>query len=171
MPQRLRCLIIGESPGAPGSACFYDPILPSSDPVKVRRLLLRALTNDHILTAPSLEEFKAAGLVFDHAIREQIDMGLVEVDRDKAAKFESVLAASATHLLPLIEKAESVWAMGFIARNAMTGLFASIPKKRLTLTPPYKLNDKIFVSRYLTRFTNQDAANEIVRQASKFIPK
>lgn len=76
--------MIGESPGAPGSPCFYDPIPPEGDPVLVRRLLLRALTQANLLSSPTLESFKDAGFVFDHAIREQLDMTHVEIERDKA---------------------------------------------------------------------------------------
>jgi len=170
MPRRLRCLVIGESPGAPGSLCFYDPIPSGTDPVRVRRLLLQALTEDRVVFSPSLESFKEAGFVFDHVIREQLDMEEVEIERDRAANFESELAASATHLLPLIERAESVWAMGMMARNAMACLNPSIPKKRQPLTPPYRLNDKIFTSRYFTRFTSQETATRLVNQITAFIP-
>jgi hypothetical protein len=52
----------------------------------------------------------------------------------------------------------------------MVCLFPSIPTKRRRLSPPYKLNEKIFVSRYLTRFTNQQITDEIVRQITEFIP-
>ena len=170
-PRRLRCLVVGESPGAPGSSCFYDPIPFSGDPVKVRSLLLQGLRHENIIDVSSLEAFKEAGFLFDHAIREQLDMAQVQVERDRAKKFTSKFAESATHLPPLIEKAESVWAMGDIARNAMLCFFPSIPREHRPLTPPYRLSEKIFTSRYFTRFTNQELVNEIVGRVSRFIPR
>src|SRR5262245_51252006 len=72
-PDTWRCLIIGESPAAPGAAYFYDPI-QEPDPVLVRRLLLRALTRAKFIAAPTLEALKEAGFAFDHAIRCQLPM-------------------------------------------------------------------------------------------------
>jgi hypothetical protein len=165
-------LIIGESPGAPGSAYFYDPIPPTGDdPVIVRRLLLQALTEVKILPSPSLETFKDSGFLFDHPIRAQLAMAEVRSERRNAERFESNLAASATHLPPLIDRAQSVWAMGWIARNAVVRLVPSITAKRRSLTPPYRLNEKIFVSRYFTRYTTQEKANQLVKQIIEFIPR
>jgi len=107
-PAKLRCLIIGESPGAPNSPYFYDPIPAGRDPVLVRRLLLKALEEARILPTPTLEAFKDRGFLFDHAIRAQLPMTDVKRERKAAEKFQSKLAMSATHLNPLINRAENV---------------------------------------------------------------
>jgi hypothetical protein len=170
-PRRLRCLIVGESPGAPASPYFYDPIPPTGhDPVIVRRLLLRALTQAKILPSPNLDAFKDNGFLFDHAIRAQLPMAEVKKERKNAERFDSKLAKSATHLMPLVGMAECVWAMGWIARDAVVHVVPSVSMKRRSLTPPYRLNEKVFVSRYFTRYTAQEKANEVVKRIVEWIP-
>jgi hypothetical protein len=156
---------------APASPYFYDPI-PSTghDPVIVRRLLLRALTEAKILPSQNLDAFKDNGFLFDHAIRAQLPMAEVNSKRKDAEKFESKLARSATHLLPLGRVAESVWAMGWIARDAVVHVLPSVSMRRRSLTPPYRLNETIFVSRYFTRYTTQEKANQVVKQIMEWIP-
>jgi hypothetical protein len=69
-PHNKRCIVIGESPGAPGSLHFYDPIpAKGRDPVAVRRRLLGEMVNAGILAEPTLEDFKGNGFFFDHAVR------------------------------------------------------------------------------------------------------
>ena len=39
-PEARQCLIVGESPGAPGGDYFYDPVPSGRDPITVRCHLL-----------------------------------------------------------------------------------------------------------------------------------
>jgi hypothetical protein len=104
-----RCIVIGESPGAPGSLHFYDPIpAKGRDPVAVRRRLLREMVNAGILAQPTLEDFKANGLFFDHAVRCQIPMDIIKRDRPSAARYSSNLVQSEQHLGSLISQYERV---------------------------------------------------------------
>jgi hypothetical protein len=61
-PERLRCLIVGESPEAKESLHFYDPV-PSQgeDPIVVRRLLLRGLVENDLIETDTLDAFRAGG--------------------------------------------------------------------------------------------------------------
>jgi len=72
--------------------------------------------------------------------------------------------------MPLIEEAQSVWVMGWIARNAVTSLYPVIPQEDHKLTPPYRIVQmpKIFVSRYLSRISKTDVL-QIARQAIRFM--
>ncbi len=170
-PKELRCLVVGESPGGPGSPYFYDQIpVDEDDPVTIRQNFLGALARLKIIASPTLESFRDGGFVFDHAIRAQLPMERIQLERALAAKYESKLASEALHLRPFIEEAQSVWVMGLIARNAVASLYPSIPRQRRKLTPPYQIEQmpKILVSRYLTRMAESEA-HEVVRCAVRFI--
>lgn len=156
-PKRLRCLIIGESPGNPTSLYFYDPIpQEKKDPVGVRSQLLRGLCEIGLLTAPILENFKEEGFLFDHGIRCPLSLkSIIEKERQLAQRFKSSLAHRANYLKEEIALAEKVWVMGHVARDAVLhqlknqGQETHEPLKS-RFTPPFQ-TEKFFFSRYLTR--------------------
>ena len=67
-PDNLRCLVVGENPGDESSVDFYQRI-DGRDPVRVRTNLLHGLTTAALISSPTLDAFRAAGFLFDHAIR------------------------------------------------------------------------------------------------------
>lgn len=157
-PATLRCLVIGESPGSPGAAYFYDP-LPHGrrDPVEVRRKLLAGLAELRITEAPTLEAFKTAGFLFDHAIRCQLPSEDILLERRLAGSFRSPRAHHADHLRTLVDTAPKVWVMGAIARDAVANLYAIPPRAfQRTLHPPSVPENygRFFVSQYLNRYAD-----------------
>ncbi|HYD47507.1 MAG TPA: hypothetical protein VEB21_04135 [Terriglobales bacterium] len=170
-PDLIRCLIVGESPGNPGAPYFYDPIpTDRRDPVGVRRVLLAALHAAGWIAAPSLEAFKAAGFLFDHAVRCQRPMAEIDGLRARARRFRGAVTPLAEHLRPLLEEAEQVWAMGALARQAIADLDPTMPRLRRPLTPPYVSEGTypIVISRYFTRIGAAIAA-DLVRQVRDLI--
>src|SRR5215831_13034646 len=156
-PPDLKCLVNGENPGSPASAYFYDPIPQNRrDPVRVRSALLNMLSQIGIIGSPDLAAFKAAGLVFDHAIRCPL-ASKTEIIRQRhlATSFGSPLAHQATYLRPLIEQANKIWVMGHIARDAVIFLMKKedhdIRYKFAEKLSPPSIYSKFFFSRYLTR--------------------
>lgn len=70
LPAMLRCLIVGENPGGLSAEYFYErPASYESDKVDVRKGLLRGLREQHLIGEPTLEGFRDAGFLFDHATR------------------------------------------------------------------------------------------------------
>src|SRR5688572_27617810 len=70
LPQEVRCFIIGENPGNTNSEYFYSaPGSYDRDRVRVRRGLLQGLHNGTLVSEATLEGFRNAGFLFDHAIR------------------------------------------------------------------------------------------------------
>src|SRR2546428_10378446 len=66
LPASIRCLIVGENPGAARSEYFYNP--PTSyarDRVVVRKGLLHGLHAVGLLNAATLEGFRDAGFLLD----------------------------------------------------------------------------------------------------------
>jgi hypothetical protein len=171
-PRHLKCLIIGESPGNPGSDYFYTP-LPSVglDQIGVRANLLSGLHAAGLIASVSLEDFREGGFVFDHAIRCTLDIKeRITKERQRATRYSSPLAHRAAHLRPLIEEAEKVWVMGHIARDAVVFLCqADYPSMReslnRTLTPPTQYA-KFFFTRYLNRCPDKQS---IFRRFSEFL--
>ncbi len=158
-PRDLKCLIVGESPGSPGSDYFYDPV-PSGgrDPVEVRRYLLLGLTRIGLISTPSLEAFRDSGFLFDHAIRCQLPSEVIAEERRRARLFRSARAHEAHHLVPLIDAVPKVWLMGAMARDAAAYLYEMAPAEfQRTLDPPgvVQARPKFFVSRYLNRYAEQ----------------
>jgi len=158
LPRKLRCLIIGESPGGIGAKYFYDPIPRGiKDPIEVRRNLLTGLAASGLISSPTLEAFKKKGFLFDHAIRCQLPIAEIERERRLALRYASPRAENATHLQPLIQQAAKVWAMGHIARNAVAFLYPEIPwgPAQISKAPyPTRIPEtNVFVSRYLNRIT------------------
>ena len=114
-PHVPRCLIIGESPGKPGSLHFYDPIpIGRTDPVSIRRRLLSELVVEGLLQGQGAtrEEFRERGYFFDHAVRCQIPMKTVKRDRQLAQRYQSHLVTTQSHLARLIERFDLIWVMG-----------------------------------------------------------
>jgi hypothetical protein len=162
-PPVLHCLIVGENPGDVGSRYFYsDPFDP--DRVIVRKNLLAGLHSAGILATPTLDAFRSAGFIFDHAIRCRLPSEVINRERQLAMRYASPRAAAAEHLRPLIDRAETVWAMGYIARNAVANLFPEIARIRNRIGgSPYPCHlpeaPKIFVSRYFTRISEEVASS------------
>lgn len=155
-PSQLRCLIIGENPGGLESAYFYDP--PESyerDPVKVRRGLILNLFELRLLHAPTLEGFREAGFLFDHAIRCPLPKEIVKKERDAAKRHKAKRVQNPEHLREHLACAPIVWVMGHLACNAVANITDEFPKKRRGISSrPYpggdKPNSRFFVSEYLT---------------------
>jgi hypothetical protein len=142
--------VVGENPGPSTTPYFYDV----ERAVAVRTILLRELHAAGILTAPTLDAFRAAGFLFDHGIRCPLDD--VTTDRRLARTYASRRANAAAHLTPLIRKASSVWVMGHVARNAVAAAWPGFPRERgdIARAPypgPLPAAPTFFVSRYLTR--------------------
>ena len=143
-PPELRCLIVGENPGGPKSAYFYDP--PGSyedDPVDVRYALLQNLSGQKLLSPAILEGFREAGFLFDHAIRCPIPRN----------EFRAEMVKNPEHLRETLAHAPIVWVMGHWACKAVANLTNTFPKKKYPLTEsPYSWEiDKFFISAYLTK--------------------
>jgi hypothetical protein len=166
-PKVPRCLIIGESPGNPESLHFYGPIPDGrADPVSVRRRLLKQLVVEGLLQAATLEDFKEAGYFFDHAVRCQLHMEIVESDRKLAQRYQSKLVVTQDHLMKLIERFDVVWVMGYMARNAVATL-GFIPPDRRGLIPAYTIGRKFFISPYVRPYQNY-GPHEIVTAFAAF---
>ncbi len=160
-PDTLRCLIVGENPGDERSIYFYQPA-DGRDPVRIRSNLLHALTVATLISAPTLEAFRAAGFLFDHAIRCRMPFEQIQIYRRSADRPKPALPGNAEHLRPLVAEARSVWVMGRIARKAVGSVAEDFPIGREQISkPPYpcRLNStKYFVSRYLSRISRDRAA-------------
>lgn len=161
-PSQLRCLIIGENPGSPESVYFYDP--PESyerDPVKVRRGLISNLFELRLLHAPTLEGFREAGFLFDHAIRCPLPKETIDKERGTARRsLNAARVQEPEHLRQAVDRAHIVWVMGHLACNAVANLTDEFPRITRQIThSPYpgedKPNSRFFVSAYLTRWNVQ----------------
>jgi hypothetical protein len=131
--------------------------------VTVRRHLLAGLAAAGLIHSATLEAFRAAGFLFDHAIRCPLPTAMIERERARARKYQSALAASgAAHLYELIEEWPAVWVMGHLARNSVAVAHPSWPRAPRLLTPPYVEPPKFFVSPYFRRFDAPTQINMIV---------
>ena len=161
MHRPVRCLVVGENPGDTGARYFYsEPLVP--DRVVVRKNLLVGLYEAGVLTAPTLCAFRAAGFVFDHAIRCRLPARVVDRERRMALRYASVRAEAAAHLRPLLLESSIVWAMGYIALNAVAVFFPEIPRRRDRISESaggfvLPCGPLVFVSRYLTRISEEAA--------------
>jgi hypothetical protein len=159
-PNTLRCLIIGENPGDETSTYFYQ-LADGRDPVRVRSNLLHGLTEAALISAPTLDAFRSAGFLFDHAIRCHMPFGRVEAYRRSADRPMPGLPGNAEHLRPFVAEARIVWVMGRIARKAVGCVAEDFQVERdLISKPPYPCRlkgTKYFVSRYLTRMSRDRA--------------
>lgn len=156
LPPALRCFIVGENPGDTMSEYFYQrPASYESDEVAVRRALLRGLCEQGLITVATLEGFRDAGFLFDHAIRCQLPSKVVKSEREKAKRYASQRVETPDHLLPWLSRAPLVWVMGHLASNAVANATAEFPRRRRKISmPPYPgeiaPNSRFFVSEYLT---------------------
>lgn len=170
-PEQLRCLIIGESPGPPGAAYFYNPIPEARrDPVAVRRHLLAGFTSAGLIDAPTLEAFQDAGFLFDHAIRCNLSTNIIKEERRLAKHYRSRRAEAAGHLRLLLDQFPAVWAMGLIARNAVVHLYSLAPIE-CHLNPPYVIEGtpNFFVSAYFRRFDAPESIQATIERFQHFL--
>lgn len=170
-PEKLHCLLVGESPGPPGADYFYDPVPEDAqDPIVVRRLLLPGLVASGLLDSPTLEAFRAAGFAFDHAIRCQLPTATVTQEHKLACRYTSPSAHAASHLAEVVRAAPKVWILGHIARDAVTHV-CGLGDRRHRITPPYILAEdpRIFVSQYFRRFDTPSRVREIVAEFNAFL--
>jgi hypothetical protein len=160
-PDTLRCLIVGENPGDERSMYFYQPA-DDRDPVRVRSNLLNGLKEANLISTPTLHAFRAAGFLFDHAIRCRMSSEQVEAYRRSADRAMPRLPGNAEHLEPLLDEAQAVWVMGRIARKAVASIARDFPVERNHISKaPYPCRlkrTKYFVSRYLSRMSRSHAA-------------
>jgi hypothetical protein len=176
-PERLKCLIVGESPGSPGSSYFYDSLPEDADldrdPVEVRRYLLAGLSDAGLIAGRTLSAFRDAGLAFDHGIRCQLPSRIIEAEWRRALRFRSNRAHRAVHLKQGVRQAPRVWIMGHIARDAVRWVneLANVIEER-PLDPPYVIETdrtpKLFVSRYLNHYAARQV-HTIVAAFQKFV--
>jgi len=164
LPDTLRCLIVGESPGQVAAKYFYN----EKQKVAVRTILLRELHRHGLLSEPSLPAFRTAGFLFDHAIRCLLPADTIQQEANLANHYESPRAAGATHLEPFLRQESSVWVMGRIARNAVAVLRREFPRHMLEISkPPYprRLQEapRFFVSRYLLHASRGEVAQIFAR--------
>ena len=100
-------------------------------------------------------------------------MSTVSIERDLAMTYESPRADKATHLRPMIDTAPKVWALGYLARNAVVALYPEVPRdpRRITDEPyPGLLAGvpKVFVSRYLSHIEFDEVRRIVERFAAFF---
>jgi len=78
IPQKVKCLIMGENPGDTSSSYFYEISNDyMNDKIRVRRSLLSGLLSQKLIIEQNLEAFKRAGFLFDHAIRCHLPSSIV----------------------------------------------------------------------------------------------
>ncbi len=149
-------LIVGENPGDTSSAYFYrEPDSYENDPVAVRRLLLRGLHHHGFIKESTLEGFRNAGFLFDHAVRCQLPAQTIAKERQKALSYQSIRVKDPAHLRPLLSKARLVWVMGHLASNAVANATEEFAKDRRKISTapfpgPMEKHSRFFISEYLT---------------------
>ena len=159
LPDILRCLIIGESPGADASKYFYN----QRRKVAVRTIMLRELHRHRLLSEPTIPVFRQAGFLFDHAIRCLLPGDVIRQEANSANRYESSRAGAAIHLEPFLRQESKVWVMGRIARNAVAVLCREFPKdtSEISQSPyPRRIPEapRFFVSRYLLHASRAEVA-------------
>lgn len=164
LPPTLRCFVVGENPGDTTSEYFYErPASYAADEVVVRRALLGGLHQQELIAEATLEGFREAGFLFDHAIRCQLSSKVVRSEREKATRYASRRVGNADHLRPYLGQARVVWVMGHLASNAAASASAEFPKQRRKISmPPYAgeiaRDSRFFVSEYLSWRTEAEAS-------------
>jgi hypothetical protein len=162
MPEPLRCLIIAENPGDVTSEYFYQPpVDPERDPVRVRNGLLHGLHDAGLLIQPTLEAFRDAGFLLDHAIRCPLPSPVVNQERSKASRYTCKRVSNPLHLVPALKRAPLVWVMGHLASNAVANATPEFPKEHrlISRTPfpgPASPGSRFFISEYFTRHTARE---------------
>ena len=168
LPLTIRCLIVGENPGAVDSEYFYSvPKSYATDRVIVRRCLLRGLYCEKLISDATLEAFRDAGFLFDHGIRCPLSHNEVKTEHRAAKLYRSLRVGRAPHLVPLLSQSSTVWVMGHIASNAVANATETSPadifpkEQRLISKAPYPCElapgSRFFLSAYLTRWNQRDA--------------
>jgi len=161
MPTRLRCLIVAENPGDVGSQYFYEPPPdPTRDRVRVRHALLHGLRDVRLSAESTLDAFRDAGFLLDHAIRCPLPSALVNRERERARRYTCKRVSNPVHLVPFLERAPIVWVMGHLASNAVANATPEFQKEaRLISKTPYpgpaSAGSRFFVSEYFTRHTER----------------
>lgn len=159
LPNPLRCLVIGESPGEDATRYFYNPYRK----VPVRTIMLRELHRHTLISDPTLPSFCKAGFLFDHAIRCLLSRDIILREANLANRYESSRAAEARHLAPFLGQGSSVWVMGRIARNAVAAISGDFPHDTSEISKypnPRRLPEaqRFFVSRYLLHASEKEIA-------------
>ncbi|MGH7227967.1 MAG: hypothetical protein ACREIH_02030, partial [Nitrospiraceae bacterium] len=139
LPRVLQFFIVGENPGDKSSQYFYEPPQTyASDPVVIRRALLRGLYRHGLIPGATLEAFRDSGFLFDHAIRCQLDSGTVSIERQKAMRYRCRRVEAPTHLETWLATAKLVWVMGHLASNAVGNATSDLPRQRRRISlPPF----------------------------------
>lgn len=164
LPRILRCFIVGENPGDKASQYFYEPPESyASDPVVVRRALLRGLHQHRLIREATLEAFRDAGFLFDHAIRCQLDSDTVSTERQKAMRYRCRYVEAPVHLGTWLATAKVVWVMGHLASNAVGNATTDFPRQRRRISrPPFPGSiapgSRFFLSEYLSWRTESKAS-------------
>ena len=135
----------------------------------VRRHLLPGLAATGLIKSPTLEAFRTAGFVFDHAIRCQLPTTTIQAEHKLARRYSSPRAHAATHLVDSVGAARQVWILGHIARDAVTHV-CGLRDRRSRITPPYipQAEPRVFVSQYFRRFDSPPVVLEIIEQFKAF---
>ena len=173
LPRKLSCLIVGENPGGNESEYFYAvPESYTRDRVVVRRCLLRGLHDQKLIPEATLEGFRDAGLLFDHAIRCPLPSTVVKEEHRAARRYASTRLENPTHLCPWLSQATAVWVMGHLASNAVANATAEFPKQRRRISMhPYpgeiSPRSKFFLSEYFT-WRNEKKTPEICQAFIRF---
>jgi len=163
LPSKLRCFVVGENPGDSTSQYFHErPADYESDEVAVRRALLRGLHQHDLIQEATLEGFKEAGFLFDHAIRCQVPPAAVTSERQKAIRYASLRVENTCHLRPWLAQARVVWVMGHLASNGVADATTEFPKRRRKISKqPYPgeiaCDSRFFLSEYLSWRTEAQA--------------
>jgi hypothetical protein len=158
----LRCFIVAENPGDITSEYFYEPPAdPKRDRVRVRRELLEGLHDVGLIAEPTLESFRDAGFLFDHAIRCPLPSTLVSQERQNAQRYASERVATPAHLVPSLTQAGLIWVMGHLASNAVANATSDFPKERRKISQspfpgPIAPGSRFFVSEYFHRFNKRE---------------
>lgn len=164
LPKVLRCFVIGENPGDKTSQYFYEPPADyTSDAVVVRRALLRGLHRHRLIRDATLEAFRDAGFLFDHAIRCQLDSDTVGVERQRATRYRCRRVEDPAHLRARIGTASVVWVMGHLASNAVANATPEFPRQRRRISmPPFPGSiapgSRFFLSEYLRWRTESEGS-------------
>jgi hypothetical protein len=123
-----------------------------------------------LIESPTLEAFRAAGFVFDHAIRCQLPTPTIKDEHKLARRYASPRAHAAAHLAEFVAAARKVWILGHIAPDAVTNV-SGLRDRRSRITPPYVLQTeppqtepKVFVSQYFRRFDSPAEVLKIIKQ-------
>jgi hypothetical protein len=164
VPDTLRCLIVGESPGNDPEKYFYN----ERRKVAVRTIMLRELHHHGLLLEPTLPAFRNAGFLFDHAIRCLLPSKIILHEAILANRYESTRAAAATHLRPFLASESPVWVMGLLARNAVAVQCPEFPRDIFSISQPPNPRwlpeaPRFFVSRYLLHASRADVARIFAR--------